>query len=109
QVEVTGRLNRIRRVQLAGRFSNGSNVYVLSVEGVYQDSPLWFEFVAKDQKQLAALKPRRQDVTIRAQCKGRTAIVADGKPEQVILFSDCKIVGAKQANDKPATSQPQRR
>jgi RNA polymerase sigma factor (sigma-70 family) len=114
RLEVTGKLERIRRVSFGeslprqGAFDNRRNVYILSLAHPSSDQ-LWFQFDTKDQKQLAALKPMQQDVTIRGLCNGRTAILADGKPEQVILFIKCEIVSAKPASDKGSGGTPARK
>ncbi len=97
QVEVTGTLLHIRRggvVIGGGRGGFQPQIYVLSMAP--DRSPhVVFHFDLKDQKTLAVLK-QQQSVTIRGQCKGRTAsMMTDGKPEQVILISDCIIVSGK--------------
>jgi RNA polymerase sigma factor (sigma-70 family) len=103
QLEITGKLGGIRRVLFdtghsrPGGFGGPRSVYMLSLVRPFGSVPLWFQFDIKDQKQLAALKPGQQDVTIRGLCNGRSAIVADGKPEQVFLFIKCEIVSAKPA------------
>jgi RNA polymerase sigma factor (sigma-70 family) len=92
QVEVTGQVRHIRRVVISGS-TNFGRVYVVNVM-TGTNLPLWFQFDPKDRKQLAALKPQML-VTIRGQCKGRSTILADGKPEQVLLFIGCEIVDPK--------------
>lgn len=112
EVEVSGILRQIRRVEGVGK----ENPRLLDNEGakiVYilrmvtrTGTQLWFQFDAKDQERLATLKPLEQEVTIRGQCSGGIGIIVDGKIEHVIFVRSCGIVNVRKPSGKTDAGFP---
>jgi hypothetical protein len=92
-LQIAGTFGGVRRVQI----NHNPSIYIMAMAN--NRSMLWFQFDRKDRSQLAALK-RGQELTIPGKCEGRTGVDANGKPEEVILLSNCEIVDAKPPPDE---------